>query len=199
MTPESSIDGVSFTLDCYGTPVRVFMFEGCPWFEGKAICGALGLTAHALDSFEKKALDNDIALHVFDTEPTYVLSPIGIWKMSHPVRRPLGPKIASWSKREAAKLVPTPTEDDARQRLTLNEDGSRPDYPDYYSGRLAEWKALQFHPNYKTANAIVTSRLIADMRAKMANGQSRIDRASHIASPQRPKSAYAETSASYVH
>lgn len=61
--------------------------------------------------------------------------------------------------------MPEPRADDARLRLTLNPDGSRPDYPNRFTGRLEEWKELAFHRDYKSPRQISAENHIAEMRA----------------------------------
>lgn len=173
MTTEPSTDGLTFTHDCYGTPVRIFMWEGCPWFEASALCVAMGLDPAVIATFNAKADDTDIALYPFDDEPVPALSPIGHWKFVERHGGPRDAKYAAWSRREATKLIPEPHAEDARQRLTLNPDGSRPEYPNRYSGRLGEWKELLFHPNYRSANAILSAQHIAQMRVITADAKTK--------------------------
>ena len=168
MTDKPSIDGLTFTRDCYGQPVRIFMWEDCPWFEASALCAAIGIDPANIDLFDRTALDTDIALFPFDAEPVPVFSPIGHFKFvqSHGTERDA--KFAAWSRREAAELVPNPAADDPRFRLTLGQDGSRPAYPSRYTGRLGEWKALKYLPGYKSDNAILREKHFIDLKALAA-------------------------------
>lgn len=163
VTPQ---DGVSFTLffkDRQDQPVRCVMSEGSPWFEAAPICELLKLPLITIQGFDATALDSDIAQHAFDDEPTAVVSPIGVWKLSLHAGRPQGPNVASWAKREAARLIPDQDPNDPRLHLTLNPDGSRPPYPDKYSGRRAEWGDLLFLPGYKTDRQIAGERYSASL------------------------------------
>jgi len=165
MTPKPSIDGLAFTLDCFGSPVRVYMFEGSPWFEASALCTAMGIDPAELDRFNQDASDTDIAEFAFDAEPVFVLSPIGHFNFVETCLPETCARFAAWSRREAAKLVPNPAADDARFHLTLRPDGSRPDRPSRFTGRVPEWKELRFLPAYQTDRGIALQRFIAEQRA----------------------------------
>lgn len=154
MTPEPSTDGfspepLSSPLDCYGTPVRVLMRDGCPWFEALPLCAAMAVDWPAFVRFAATALDTDIRQVPFDTEPLPALSPIGHYEFVSSLHAPELAKFAAWSRRKAAELVPNPNPDDRRLCLTLNPDGTRPDEPNRYTGRHYEWKELKFRPGYK--------------------------------------------------
>lgn len=171
MTPKPSIDGLTFTLDCFGKPVRVYMAEGCPWFEASALCAAMGIDPAEIDRFNRDALDTDIAEFAFDAEPVFVLSPIGHFKFVDDNLPEQYAKFASWSRREAGKLVPTPAADDARFWLTLRPDGSRPLRPSRYTGRVPEWTELKFLPAYRTDRAIAMERYRAEQSAAPEEAQ----------------------------
>nr|WP_087573329.1 hypothetical protein [Sphingomonas sp. CDS-1] len=143
MTSKPSTDGLTFTHDCYGQPVRIFMWENCPWFEASAICAAMGIDPAFAERFNHKALDTDIAQYPFDAEPVYVLSPIGVWKLVEEVDSYRQAKVARWAKSEAEELVSEPIPDDPRLFVTLTPEGLLPPYPGKFTGRRAAWKALR--------------------------------------------------------
>lgn len=178
MTSKPSTDGLTFTLDCYGQPVRVFMWEGVPWFEAEAFCATMGLSVAALDSFDRTATDNDIALYPFDYEPVFALSPIGTWKLVEATDPYRCAKFAAWAKREAAQLAPDAPLTDPRMFLTLQADGMLPDMPGKYSGRRSEWYALKDSPEHQDAKQQARS-VLNNLALRMANPQ-------HFSAPSAP-------------
>jgi hypothetical protein len=171
MISKPSVDGLTFTLDCFSKPVRVYMSEGCPWFEASALCAAMGIDPAEIDRFNRDALDTDIAEFAFDAEPVFVLSPIGHFKFVEDHLPEQYAKYAAWSRREAAKLVPDPAADDAHLCLTLRSDGSRPQRPSRFTGRVPEWKELLFLPAYRTDRAIAMERYRTGSRAAPEEAQ----------------------------
>ena len=141
MTSKPSTDGLTFTLDCDGQPVRVFMWEGVPWFEADAIRKAMRVPSDAVRQFDRNAFDTDIALYPFDDEPVHVLSSIGVWKMGNEQDPYATAKVAAWAKREAGKLVSDTAPDDPRMCITLTPDGLLPPTPTKYSCGFRRWRA----------------------------------------------------------
>jgi hypothetical protein len=170
MTSKPSTDGLTFTRDCYGKPVRVFMWEGVPWFEAEAFCAAMDLSAAALEAFDRTATDTDIALYSFDDEPVFALSPIGAWKLVEANDPYRSAKFAAWAKREANHLAPDAPPTDPRMFLTLQADGMLPEMPGKYSGRRAEWYALKESPEHLEAKQRARS-VLRRMSLQMANPQ----------------------------
>lgn len=168
MTSKPSTDGLTFTLDCDGQPVRVFMWEGVPWFEADAICTAMRVHSDAVRQFDRNALDTDIALYSFDDEPVPVLSPIGVWKMGNDQDPYATAKVAAWAKREAGKLVSGAAPDDPRVCVTLTPDGLLPPTPTKYSGRLAEWKTLR-HSDLGIAAYVRGRSIVRQAALRMPN------------------------------
>jgi len=152
MTSKPSTDGLTFTLDCYGTPVRVLMRDGCPWFEASALCAVMAVDYRALVRFAVTAMDTDLRLVPFDTEPVLAFSPIGHYEFVSGLHAPELAKYAAWTRRKTTDLVRDPDPDDMRLCLTLNPDGTRPDEPNRYTGRHYEWKELKLRPGYKSGS-----------------------------------------------
>ena len=178
MTSKPSTDGLTFTRACYGQPVRIFMWEGVPWFEAEAFCTAMGFPSAALDVFNEDATDNDIALYPFDDEPVFALSPIGAWKLVEANDPYRSAKFAAWAKREAAQLAPDAPLNDPRMFLTLQADGMLPEMPGKYSGRRSEWYALKESPEHQEAKQRARS-VLRHMSLRMANPQ-------HFSAPAAP-------------
>jgi len=141
--------GEVFTL-CYrdnpDRTVRVVFIEGAPWFEAAGICGLLQISTHSISEFDETALDTDLLSFVFDNDPTAVLSPIGVYKLSRGAPLPHGPQVSAWAKRVSDELVPEPAKDDARLKLTFNPDGSLPPFPHRFSGRRSDFYELKYSP-----------------------------------------------------
>jgi hypothetical protein len=161
MTTEPSTDGLTFTDDCLGAPIRITIQGGCPWFEATDLCAAMDVNPALIDHFAEKALATDLGMHPFDAEPVPALSPIGHYKFVGIYGADAVANRAAWTRRKANELFPVADDEDPRFRLTLNADGSRPEYPNRYTGRLNEWKDLKCHPNYRTPRAIEHEQYMA--------------------------------------
>lgn len=168
MTATLPTDSPPLTREYHGQPVRIFMCENAPWFEATAICAAMGIAPATVESFNRKALDTDIALHAFDDAPVYVLSPIGAWKLGEDVDAYRCAKVSAWAKRQAAELVPEATPNDPRMFVTLTPDGRLPLRPAKYSGRLAEWDNLRCSPAGIAARVKERS-IIPELRLRRAS------------------------------
>lgn len=158
MTSNTEAVPTVLQLEYRNQPVRAVLVEGCVWFDAADICTIQKLTPFAVQDFNTGALDTDIARFEFDEHPTAVLSPIGVWKLSHQRGRPADDQVAAWAKRESLRLIPEQSENDARLRLTLNADGTLPVTPNKYSGRRAEFDDLKlspaFRPKFSVARAL---------------------------------------------
>lgn len=147
-------------------PVRACMAEGSLWFAARDICDIMHLKYEVvIPPFDATAPDTAIAPFEFATGFELVLSPIGVLNLCTRNESALTIKVASWARRKAAELLSEPPADDARLRLTINPDGSRPDYPNRFTGYRDQWKELLFHPLYKSPRQIISEEHIAEMRA----------------------------------
>lgn len=172
MTSKPSIDGLTFTRDCYGHPIRIFMWDGCPWFEAAPLRAAMAIDPAALDRFKQDAPPTDIAACPSETETADAFSAIGHLKFVEAYASEMHAKFASWSRRTAFELVPRPAPDDARFHLTLNANGSRPPRPSRFTGRLDEWKDLKLLPEYRTDRGIAMAQSWDAARAaRQGDGQ----------------------------
>lgn len=156
-------DAVSEELYYRGTPIRVLKADGTLWFAARDIAAALGFTEHELEAAATsrdipaccRSSGAEVACPDVPGEPdaaVVLLSPVGVWLWTHYTDAPRCQRLASWCKREAARLVPEAAKNDPRTFLTLGLDGQLPPYPMRYSGRKREWIDL------KESSASVWSR-----------------------------------------
>lgn len=131
--------------------IRIALFSGVPWFALPDICDALDWDPQSLENRVKSLLPSFAWKSWVEAEdvdvpgrPEHVtlLSPIGVWYLTHLGDPAQGQSIAAWAKREAESLCPHSCKDDPTVNLTLLPGGHLPPYPLRYSGRKAEWYNL---------------------------------------------------------
>ena len=147
MTTETAPQGPTQILHYKNMPVRILMLEGAPWFSSADIADALGLHHWAVDQQIPRLPAHAVRECQEDTEEgltdAKLLSPIGVWLITHLIDPRRGAGVAAWAKRTAADLVPDPTPQDPRLFLSPAANGALPPRPDKYSGRLSEWRDLK--------------------------------------------------------
>ena len=147
MTIETAPQGATQIINYKATPVRILMLDGSPWFASQDIADALGLHQWAVDQQISRLPTHAVMECQEDTEEgltdAKLLSPIGVWLITHLIDPRRGAGVAAWAKRTAADLVPNPTPKDPRLFLTPAANGAIPPRPDKYSGRLSEWRDLK--------------------------------------------------------
>ena len=147
MTIETAPQGATQIINYKTTPVRILMLDGSPWFASEDIADALGLHHWAIDRQIPKLPAHAVRECQEDTEEgltdAKLLSPIGVWLITHLIDPRRGAGVAAWARRTAADLVPNPTPKDPRLFLTPAANGAIPPRPDKYSGRLSEWRDLK--------------------------------------------------------
>lgn len=145
------------TLYFKGHPIRILQVDGVPWFALPDLCDALGYCPSVISAADRQDFPA-FAKGVCDEAPddsicgepaeVAILSPVGVWWFTELTDATRGQAIASWAKREAARICPKPVEGDPAVFLRLLPDGSLPPYPCKFSGRKAEWIDLRHSDAY---------------------------------------------------
>lgn len=152
MSEMSAEWGPGQTLDYKGFPIRIAPIDGVPWFALPDIVEALGYRPEAANVVNRVSFptfaqttaeelpDDEVP---GEPERVTVLSPIGVWLLTHFTNPERGQGIAAWAKREAVARCTSAAPDNRHMFLQLLPGDQMPPYPLKYSGRKAEWVALR--------------------------------------------------------
>lgn len=175
--PQAPVDpafGEGISLTFQGRTIRAIPVNGVPWFGLPDLADALGISQVAADRvvhsaifpshgrlvcYESPEPDPEITS---EPGPVTVLSPVCVWWLTHLTDGGRGQSLASWAKREAARLCPKPLPGDPAVFLTLAREGVLPPYPWKYSGRRSEWIDLRWSPDGITARDWTPPALIKE-------------------------------------
>lgn len=135
-------------------PIRTVKADGTLWFAAPDLVYALGFSGEALRiAAESPAIPDYCRSSAYERpapdisgppdDAVVLLSPVGVWYWTVATNAPRGQNLASWTRRETARLVPEASKDDPATFLALGPDGEMPPYPMRYSGRKREWIALK--------------------------------------------------------
>ena len=136
--------------------IRMIPVNGVPWFALPDLIDAMGLDPKAADVVDGpdfpdhgKTLCNEEDDPSLPGSPSEVvmLSPVGVWTLTHLLGRHGYAKLAAQVRRFARERCPHPTPGDPAMFLTVRPDGMLPPVPSRYSGWNSEWLALRYaHP-----------------------------------------------------
>lgn len=148
------------TLAFRTLPIRIVQLSEVPWFALPDVCDALGWRSEVLEKHVRDAMPEiawKTCMELEDPEipgspeEVVILSPVGVWYLTHLAEPGRGQALASWAKREAARLCPMPAPGDPSVFLTLLGGTELPPYPMKYSGRKSEWTDLANSNEYLEA------------------------------------------------
>lgn len=145
--------GPSGTLDYKkGRSIRFLPILGIPWFALPDCLDALGYPHFVGDvvfgpdfpvharGVGDEAPDPDVP---GDPMEVVLLSPVGVWYLTHLTEPCRNQGLAAWARRQAESLCPDASRNDPAMFLTVQPDGLLPPYPSRYSGRKQQWTELK--------------------------------------------------------
>lgn len=144
-------------LSLKGKPVRIATIDGIPHFSLTDICSAVGWSTYTGREMRNPQCFNGGAIKIDQPDGTtdHYLSTVAVWHLTHLVCPSEGQGIAAWTKRETLARCPDVPANDPRVYLQLTEEFQLPAWKPYkYSGRRAEWYALQKTPEYENRFAL---------------------------------------------
>lgn len=148
-------------------PVRyVQRDDGVPYFALPDLCAAMGregCSSRVLATIPDHAKFFGCAEETdHGSEPVTMLTPVGVWWLTHNLDAYRGQGLAAATRRKARELCPNARPSDPALFLTLDADGKLPPRPTRYTGRLGEWQDLRCSNGY--LNAAIASRVEQDRK-----------------------------------